>query len=444
MSTTLTPEQANAAAEVLEHLTSTGDRSHTAVMTDAARMVLKAQIGRYARVANAVRLVSQILLPPLPGDEVVDGAPVFETFDDALAWYRDNADGIYEVLLQARLYEVDEDSCRVVRGLEQVMAFVHDVDRRVILADLALASARRWCDEHAQAQALLNRGGGYKVAGQPAKAVVDYREAARLFARLDDAVGSNAALSRLAVAHAAARQLDEADDILGQVLVRCGEGAVEAALAGLAYVNRSWVAAQRGQWDKAIEGGLVGLNKLQGCDADPQWLRDAHLELVNAYIGAGDIDHASQHLAALKASIVNGPENVPQRIATALVDGELLLAQAHEHDALCAFQRALALQFAGPAPYNAADALDGAGKAHSRLGELDQAVEHHAAALSLRLRAGEPFATARTRYHLARAKNASGAADEATQLREQALLDLRGIVDPAADDLRSELELLTP
>jgi len=44
---------------------------------------------------------------------------------------------------------------------------------------------------------------------------------------------------------------------------------------------------------------------------------------------------------------------------------------------------------------------------------------------------------------LARAKLASGRVGEAVLLRDQALADLAGIVDPAADTLRAKLSELT-
>ncbi|WP_194925795.1 tetratricopeptide repeat protein [Catenulispora pinisilvae] len=405
-------------------------------MSDRARQVLEAQIRRYGRAANAARCVSQILLPLLPGDDDLDGAPAFADFADAHAWYLDNADGIHRALIRASLADADEHSSRVVRGLEQVMTSVHDIGRRLELAELALTSARGWDDEHAEAHALMNRGGGHKMGEQPVKAVADYKQAAHLFAKLNDTVGMIAALSRLAVAQAAARQLDDADETLDQVLALCGHGDV---LAALAYVNRAWVSIERGQFDEAIDQGLIGLEGLQACDAAQPWFTDAHLELTEAYTAAGEFERADHHLSAVTALLTNGSENVPQRIATALSSGELLLAKGHHRDALAAFQRAVALQSASPHPYRIANALDGVGKAWFALGDFEQAAQHHASALSVRIRTGEPFATARTRHHLAMANAEAGQVDEAVRLRELALLELAGIVDPAADTLRAEL-----
>ncbi|MBS2531598.1 tetratricopeptide repeat protein [Catenulispora sp. NF23] len=406
-------------------------------MSDRARQVLEAQIRRYGRAANAARGVSRILLPLLPGDDNLDGAPVFTSLADAQAWYLDNADGIRKSMIRASLADADEHSSRVVRGLEQVMTSIHDIDGRLELAELALTSARGRNDNPAEAHALMNRGGGYKMGEQPVKAVADYKKAAHLFAKLNDNAGMIAALSRLAVAQAAARQLDDADDTLDQVLALCGDG--EDTLAALAYVNRARVSIERGQFDKAIDHGLVGLERLQACDAAQPWFTDAHLELTEAYTAAGEFERASHHLSAVVALLANGSENVPQCIAAAFVGGELLLAQGHPRDALASFQRAVALQSAGPHPYRIANALDGVGKAWFALGDFEQAAQHHTSALSVRIRAGEPFASARTRYHLAMANVEAGQVDEAVRLRDLALLELAGIVDPAADALRAEL-----
>src|SRR5947209_8029239 len=186
MPTMLTPDQADAAAEVLRHLRRTGPREHTPVMTERARQVLKAQIGQYARAANAARRVSQILLPPLPGDDELDGAPTFTTLADAQAWYRDNAPGIREAMVAASFYGADQFSSRVVRGLEQVMTTMHDIPERLELAELALTGALHQGDELAQAHAYMARGGGYKMGEQPALAVKDFQFAARLFDRHGD------------------------------------------------------------------------------------------------------------------------------------------------------------------------------------------------------------------------------------------------------------------
>ena len=442
MSTMLTPDQADAAAEVLLHLRRTGVKEQTPVMTERARQVLEAQIRQYALAANSARRVSQILLPPLPGDDELDGAPMFTSLAGAQAWYRDNAEGIYEAMVTASSCGADQFSSRVVRGLEQVMTTTHDVTRRLELAELALTSALHQGDELAQAHACMNRGGGYKMGGQPALAVKDYRFAARLFDRHEDRAGVLAALSRLAVAHAEARQLDEADVILDQVLALCGEG--DEVLAGLAYVNRAWVSSQRGVFDRAIEAGLTGLHDLQACNAAPVWLGEAHLELTKAYTGTGDFEHAGVHVTTTRELLANAPENnVPQCIGAVLADGELLLKQGHHRDALESFQRAVMLQAGNPHPYRTAAALDGAGNALAGLGDFDHAAERHTSALRIRLRTGEPYATARTRFYLAKAEAASGRSGEAMKQREEALLDLTGLVDPAADALRAELNQLS-
>jgi tetratricopeptide (TPR) repeat protein len=441
MPTMLTPDQADAAAEVLRHLRRTGPREHTPVMTERARQVLKAQIGQYARAANSARRVSQILLPPLPGDDELDGAPVFATLAEAQAWYRDNAEGIYEAMFAASFYGADQHSSRVVRGFEQVMMTLHDVPRRLELAELALTGALHQGDELAQAHAYMVRGGGYKMGGRPALAVKDYRFAGRLFDSHNDAAGVLAALSRLAVAQAAARQLEDADDALDQVLALCGEG--NEVLAGLAYVNRAELFTQRCAWDSAIEVGLEGLHRLHDCGAAQVWLVDAHLELAKAYTGAADFEVARVHVTEVRELVANGPENVPQRIAAVLAEAALLLEQGHHRDALASFQRAVMMQAADPQPYGIATALDGAGRAHAELGDFDHAAERHTSALRVRQRTGESYATAQTRGYLAKALSASGQNGEAAHQREQALLDLTGLVDPAADALRTELSQLS-
>jgi tetratricopeptide (TPR) repeat protein len=441
MATAFTPEQADSAAELLQHLRSKGDGSGSAEIADGARQILTAQVRRYALAANAARAASQILLPLLPGDDELDGAPVFATFADAQTYYLDNADGIYETLIEASLYGADEHSSRVVRGFEQVMTTVHHTGRRVELAELALTSARRHHDELAEAHALMNRGGGHKMAERPAQAVEDYRRAARLFGKHDDAVGMLTALSRLAVAHAEGRQLDEADDTLDQVLALRGPG--DEVLAGLVYVNRAWVCTQRGAFDKAIEDGLTGLHALRACGAAPVWLVEAHLGLAKAHTRAGDFERAREHLTAVNERLSDEAENLPQRIAVALAEGELLLGQGHHTGALASFQRAVMIQAAGPDPYRIADALDGAGNALAGLRDFTNAAERHASALRVRLRKGELFGIACTRFYLAKAKSASGHNGEASHQRGQALLDLAGLVDPAADALRAELNHLS-
>ena len=145
MTTTLTAEQAEAAAELLEHLRCTDHGSRTnEAMTGPAQQILTALVGRYARAARAVRRVSPVLLPPLAGDdELDDAAPVFADFAEAEAWYLANADGILDALVLAGQHGADEHSSQVVRGLECVLTSLHDTDRRRVLSDLALASARR-------------------------------------------------------------------------------------------------------------------------------------------------------------------------------------------------------------------------------------------------------------------------------------------------------------
>ncbi|MBS2548358.1 hypothetical protein KGQ19_15945 [Catenulispora sp. NL8] len=440
MSTMLTPEQSDAAAAVLERRYAKRDGSHTSDISDRARQVLAALIRRYALAANAARRVSHILLPPLPGDDELDGAPEFATFADAQAYYLANEEGIHQALIEAGLYGVDGHSSRVVRGFEQVMTTVHNPGRRIELAELALTSARCHDDALAEAHALMNRGGGYKMGEQPLKAVTDYQQAIQLFVELHDDAGAREALSRLAVAHAAARHLDDADDTLDQVLALCEEGDV---LAALAYATRAWVATQRGEWDQAITAGLIGLDKLQACDAAKVWLADAHLELFKAYIRSGDIENARQHLTAMTTLLANDSQNVPPRIAAALADGELLLAQGHHRDALASYQRAVMLQSANPQPYGLGKAFDGTGQALHGLGEFDRAAEQFTFALRVRLRTGESFAIARSRCYLAKAKAAAGHIAGAVRLREQALTDLTGLVDPAADLLRAELNRLS-
>lgn len=441
MPTMLTPEAADAAAEVLRHLRRTGPREQTPVMTERARQVLKAQIGQYARAANSARRVSQILLPPLPGDDELDGAPEFITLADAQAWYRDNAEGIYEAMFAASFYGADQHSSRVVRGLEQVMTTMHEVTRRLELAELALTGALHQGSELAQAHAYMVRGGGYKMGGQPTLAVKDYQMAVRLFESHNDAASVLAALSRLAVAQAAARQLEEADGTLDQVLALCGDG--DEVLAGLAYVNRAELFTQCCAWDSAIEVGLEGLHRLHDCGAARVWLVDAHLELAKAYTGAADFEVARVHVTEARELVAGGPENVPQRVAAVLAEAALLLEQGHHRDALESFQRAVMMQAAGLNPFGIATALDGAGRAYAELGDFDHAAERHASALRLRKQTGESFATARTRCHLAKAKSASGQNSEAAHQRKEALLDLTGLVDPAADALRAELNQLS-
>jgi len=438
MSTTLTPDQADAAANVLERLLSTRTGSQ-AVLSEPDRQVLGALTGRYAHHANAVRRVSQTLLPLLPGDDDLGDVPPFATFVDAQAWYLDNADPVFNTLVLASRHGVYDNISRVVRGLEYVLTSMHDTGRGLELANLDLDAARNLDDKAAQAYALLNRGGSYKMAGQTARGVDDLQQAAHLLAELDDDAGMIAALSRLSVAYAAARQLDQADDMLDQVLALDHEG----VLAALAYVNRAWVSSQRGEWDAAITHGRAGLERLEACNADKALLLPAHAELVRACTGAGDFVQARQHLSSVQLLVVAGVDSFPERIAVSLHEGELLLAQGHHQDAKIAFRQAVKLQVPAPRPtYRMADAFDGLGRALFGLGEFDVAAEQHASALSERVRTGEPFATARSRYYLARAKTACGQGQEAALLRGQALLDLDAISDTAANALRTELNQL--
>ena len=442
MATTLTAEQAEAAAELLEHLRGTdhGSRTNEAI-TGPVRQILTALVGRYARAARAVRRVSPILLPPLAGDdELDDAALVFADFAEAEAWYLANADGILDALLLAGQHEADEHSSQVVRGLECVLTSLHDTDRRRVLSDLALASARRLGDKPAEVHALLNRGGAYKMANRPAQAIEDYEHAAALVAELNDTATTVAVLSRLAVAHATDRHLDDAEAVLIKVL-SLAEG--NDALRGMAYVNRAWVAADRGEASAAIEYGLAGLEILRSCDADKLWIIEAHLELTKAYTAYGDLQEGRHHLNAVYTILASGFETFPVRISAALANGDLLLAEGHHLEAMAAFQHVMLLQSAGPSPYRMADTADGMGKVLFEIGEYAPAADEHTAALAERNRAGEPFATARTGFYLARTKRASGQAGEAVQLRDQALSKLAGIVDPAADALRAQLNLLT-
>src|ERR1051326_335712 len=132
MPVTLSAEQAEAAAEVLEYLRSTGKGPRTSVMTGPGRQVLEALVGRYASAARAVRRVSPILLPLLPGDDELGGAPVVADLADAEAWDLANADGILDAMVLANQHEVDEKSSQVVRGLECVLTSLHDIDRRLV------------------------------------------------------------------------------------------------------------------------------------------------------------------------------------------------------------------------------------------------------------------------------------------------------------------------
>lgn len=436
MSTTLNTAGAAAAAEVLAHMRSRRNDTRTTVMSEPARQVLEELIGRYARTANSARQVSAIVLPSLPGDEDFDDAPVFADLGEAQAWYLDNAPGIWDAMVLASRHGADRHSPRLVRNLERVLSGLHDIDAQLELVELALAAARRSGDRAAEAQLLLNRGGTFKMAGRSVTAAEDYAQALRLLTTLEDRAGTLVALSRLAVAWAAARQLDEADDALDQVLALSTSGDV---LRALAYVNRAWVATQRGDAATAIAQALVGLDVLEEVGAERIWLVEAHLQLATAYTNVGDLEQARQHLN--EASML-GFEGAPQRVAGALATGALLLEQGCHRDALEAFQRAVVLQSAAASRYRMADAIDGIGRALFGLGEYDQAAEQHTSALPERIRLGEPFATASTRLHLANAQAASGRSDEATNQRGQALAELAGLVDPAADALRAELNQL--
>ncbi|WP_194920335.1 tetratricopeptide repeat protein [Catenulispora rubra] len=439
MSNTETTVEVQAAAEVLEQLGTIRTGIHTGVMTERARQVLEALMGRYARAASAARRVSPVLLPSFPGDDDLGDGPVFVDLAEAQRYYLAHGDAIEDAVVLAGRCGSDEHAGRVMRGLEYLLTMQQHTGRWLVLADLAVAAARRRGDKRAEAHALLSRGGGYKVAGQPVQAVADYEVAVRLFAELADAAGTVAVLSRLGVAYAAARKLDAADAAFSQMLALCTSEDVHRAMA---YVNRAWVAIERGEPHSAIEQGLIGLDLLQGCDGAQYWSLEAHLELCRAYTLIGDLDQAQDHLNAALASFAAGFEPAPLRVFAALVKGELLLVQGEYRDALVMFQQAVMLQSAGTHPYRLADALDGVGKALSRLGEDGQAAEQHSAALAERLRFGEPFATARTRYYLARAKAASGQGDAGAEQRDQALLELAGLVDPAADTLRADLKRL--
>lgn len=436
----LTAEQADAAAELLEKLRSTdgGVRTNEA-LTGSARQILVALVGRYARTVRAVRRISPVLLPLLPGDDRVDDALEFANFADAEAWYLANADGIFDALVLADQYEIDEYSCQVVRSLECVLTSLHDTDRRRVLSDLALASARRLGDRAAEVHALLNRGGAYKMANLPALAIKDYEQAAAMVAELDDGVGTVAVLSRLAVAYTTARRLDDAEAVLVQVL---GLPEIGEVHRGMAYVNRAWVATDRGEASAAIEHGLEGLKILQACDAEQLWIIEAHLELAKAYTSQGDTERARHHLNAVYTILAGGFETFPVRISAAIADGELMLAEGRHLEAMAAFQNVLLMQAAGPSPYRMADTADGIGRVLFELGEYGPAGDEHDAALIERIRAGEPFSAARTGFYLARAKFAFGRVSEAILLRDQALADLAGIVDPAADTLRAQLNQL--
>ncbi len=437
----LTAEQADAAAELLEKLRSTDGGVRTnAALTGSARQILVALVGRYARTARAVRHVSPVLLPLLPGDDRADDAPEFANFADAEAWYLANADGIFDALVLADQYEVDEYSCQVVRSLECVLTSLHDTDRRRVLSDLALASARRLGDRAAEVHALLNRGGAYKMANLPALAIKDYEQAAAMVAELDDGAGTAAVLSRLAVAYTTARRLDDAEAVLIKVLSLAEIG---EAHRGMAYVNRAWIATDRGQASTAIEHGLEGLKILRACGADQLWIIEAHLELTKAYTSQGDVERARHHLDAVYTILAGGFETFPVRVSAAIADGELMLAEGRLFEAMAAFQHVIVVQAAGASPYRMADTADGMGRVLFELGEYGAAVDEHNAALVERTRTGEPFSVARTAFYLARAKLASGRVGEAVLLRDQALADLAGIVDPAADTLRAKLNELT-
>ena len=437
MATTLAIAGAAAAAEVLVHMRCRQDAAYTAVMSEPARQVLEELIGRYARTANSARRVSSILLPSLPGDDELDDAPVFGDCGEAQAWYQDNAVGIVDAMVLAGRHGADRHSPRLVRNLERVLTNLHDIDAQLELVELALAAARRVGDKPAEAQLLLNRGGSFRMANRSVTAAEDYAQALRLLSNLEDRAGTLVTLSRLAVAFAVARQLDDADDVLDQVLALSTSGDV---LRALAYVNRGWVATQRGDTTTAISQALVGLDLLEEIGADRIWLVEAHLQLATAYTLVDDIEHARHHLN--EASIL-GFEGVPQRIAGILASGAVLLRQGHHRDAMDAFERAVVLQSAGAGPYRMADAVDGMGRALFGLGEYEQAAERHASVLPERVRVGEPFATARTRYYLAEAQAASGRGDEAANQRGVALLELTGLVDPAADALRDKLSQLS-
>jgi tetratricopeptide (TPR) repeat protein len=437
----LTAEQADAAAELLEKLRSTDGGVRTnATLTGSARQILVALLGRYARTARAVRHVSPVLLPLLPGDDRADYAAEFANFADAEAWYLANADGIFDALVLADQYEVDEYSCQVVRSLECVLTSLHDTDRRRVLSDLALASARRLGDRAAEVHALLNRGGAYKMANLPALAIKDYEQAAAMVAELDDGAGTVAVLSRLAVAYTTARRLDDAEAVLVKVLSLAETG---EAHRGMAYVNRAWIATEGGQSSTAIEHGLEGLKVLRACDADQLWIIEAHLELTKAYTSQGDIERARHHLDAVYTILAGGFETFPVRISAAIADAELMLAEGRLFEAMAAFQHVIVVQAAGPSPYRMADTADGMGRVLFELGEYGAAVDEHNAALVERTRAGEPFSVARTGFYLARATFACRRVGEAVLLRDQALADLAGIVDPAADTLRAQLNELT-
>ena len=204
------------------------------------------------------------------------------------------------------------------------------------------------------------------MANRPAQAIEDYEQAAAVAAELNDTATTVAVHSRLAVAQATARHLDDAEAILLHVLSLSQS---DVAHRGMAYVNRAWIADERGDTSAAIEHGLAGLEILRSCDADQLWIIEAHLELTKAYTNHGDLQEARHHLDAVYEILASGFETFPVRISAALANGELLLAEGRHLKAMAAFQHVMLLQSAGTSPYRMADTADGMGKVLFEIGE---------------------------------------------------------------------------
>jgi tetratricopeptide (TPR) repeat protein len=435
--TALTLDEAGAAAaEVVERLSSSRPRP----LSEAGALVLEVLLGRHAGTARAALRVAPATPSVLPADTDPDpGGPAFADRGEAETWYLAHADGVIKAMQLAAGEKSDRYVAQIARCLHSVASTTHELERAALIEDLGLAAARRLDDPLLIAYALLMRGGTYKMADRPARAIELYTEASGLFASVQDRAGSAATANQLGAAHMLARNLNAADAAFTQVLGLTGEDDLARALA---HLNRSEIASERGEPSAAIDRGFAGLHMLRTLGADPRWIAQAHLALARAFTVDRDHEGAGDQLAKLLALIRGGAGTRTVAISAALAEGELRLSEHRFAEGLDSFRRALLLQSAGSHPWRMADTADGIGRAQFGLGDCQPAADQHISALTERLRVGELFATARTRFHLACALAATGATDEAAHQRVTALGDLVGIVDPAADSLRTDLTSL--
>ncbi|MEY9861436.1 tetratricopeptide (TPR) repeat protein [Catenulispora sp. GAS73] len=421
---------AEAADAILDSLT-IGTQAPT-VLTPGGRASLAALAAAYVRTADAGHRLSS---SPLPS--VLAPAPpeVFGTrYEDAEQWYTPRAPRIAGIVQVAAAVGLDELCYLLYAAVEPMTSSLHDLETLGAMTPYALTAARRRGDGAALARTLLVAGGWHKMSGRLQEAISCCSEAVSIYAELgaDDLAG---ALNRRGAALLAAHRLDGAEDDFQNVIV-LADGR-DPVMTGLAHMNLCILRVRRGEWALAIQAGLEADRALTGTKADPVYRLEVAVQLIEAFVGSGELERAEEYAANARVLMAD-TRMATISIAALITIGQLRLAQDRHDEALAEFGQAMLLQ-AGGSPWRLADIGEGMARAHLALADTEQAITVLQRVLTARRKAGVGFVTARTLAVLADALVAAERGDEARECRSQALALLSGMQDAAAHALRTTL-----